>query len=73
MTLGGLAGLLRDAAPDEFQHAWAAGLMDVHRGRAPDVVTAQSRRGRRARRSRSGRVRRILDAARLALWAGEAQ
>ena len=73
VTLGGLAGVLRDAAPDEFQHALAAGLMDVHRGREPDVVAAQA--GEDAVLVGVGltALDAVLDARRLALWAGEAQ
>lgn len=73
VTLGGLAGGLRDAAPDDFQHALAAGLMDVHRSQAPDVVTAQG--GEDAVLVGVGltALHAVLDAGRLALWAGEAQ
>jgi predicted NBD/HSP70 family sugar kinase len=73
VTLGGLAGMLRDAAPDDFQHALATGLMDVHRGHAPDVVTAQG--GEDAVLAGVGltALHAVLDARRLALWAGAAQ
>ncbi|MEV0154939.1 ROK family transcriptional regulator [Micromonospora sp. NPDC050686] len=40
VSLGGLAGPLRAAAPDDFQAAYAGGLMAFHRDRPPPVLDA---------------------------------
>ncbi|WP_244875633.1 ROK family protein [Winogradskya consettensis] len=40
VTLGGLAPLLRRAAPDAFERAYLDGLMAFHKGRPPAVVDA---------------------------------
>ncbi|WP_239158939.1 ROK family protein [Winogradskya humida] len=40
VTLGGLAPLLRRAAPDAFEQAYLDGLMAFHKGRPPAVVDA---------------------------------
>ncbi|WP_157408573.1 ROK family protein [Actinoplanes sp. N902-109] len=40
ITLGGLAPLLRAAAPQAFEQAYADGLMAFHRAQPPQVVTA---------------------------------
>jgi predicted NBD/HSP70 family sugar kinase len=40
VTLGGLAPLLRAAAPEAFERAYADGLMAFHRGHLPAVVDA---------------------------------
>ncbi len=41
VTLGGLAGELRDAAPAAFEGGFDAGLMAVHRAQPPAVVAAR--------------------------------
>ena len=73
VTLGGLADVLRDAAPDSFERAFGAGLMDVHRDRPPNVVTARA--GDDAVLAGVGLAAfdAILDARRVAQWAGEAR
>ncbi len=69
VTVGGLAGLLRDAAPDAFQHAFEAGLMSVHRRRAPEVVTGRAGKDAVLLGTALATFDRVLDAPQLAVWA----
>jgi len=73
VTLGGLAGPLRDAAPGAFEQAFETGLMDVHRGAAPDVVTGPSDEDAVLVGVALAAFDQVLDARRLALWAGGAR
>jgi predicted NBD/HSP70 family sugar kinase len=70
VTLGGLAGAVREAAPVTFDQCFAAGLMTVHRETPPAVVTALA--GENAALIGAGLAAfdHVLDAARLAHWAG---
>jgi len=70
VTLGGLAGLLRDAAPGAFERAFEAGLMDVHRGGAPEVLTGLAGENAVLVGVALAAFDAVLDARRLALWAG---
>jgi len=69
VTLGGLAGAVRGAAPARFDESFASGLMAVHREAAPAVMTALA--GENAALIGAGLAAfdRVLDAARLARWA----
>ncbi len=73
VTLGGLAGPLRDAAPGAFQKAFEAGLMDVHRGDAPEIVTGLAGEDAVLVGVALAAFDQVLDARRLALWAGGAR
>jgi predicted NBD/HSP70 family sugar kinase len=73
VTLGGLAGSLRDAAPGAFEQAFEAGLMDVHRGDTPEVVTGVADDNAVLVGVALAAFDEVLDARRLALWAGEAR
>jgi predicted NBD/HSP70 family sugar kinase len=73
VTLGGLAGPLRDAAPGAFDAAFAAGLMGVHRADAPAVVTGLAGEDAVLVGVALTAFDQVLDARRLALWAGEAR
>ena len=73
VTLGGLAGPLRDAAPATFDPAFEAGLMDIHRGDAPEVVTGLAGEEAALVGVALAAFDRVLDADRLALWAGAAR
>jgi predicted NBD/HSP70 family sugar kinase len=70
VTLGGLAGPLRDAAPGAFTQAFETGLMDVHRGEAPDVVTGLAGENAALVGVGLATLDQVLDAKRLAAWAG---
>lgn len=72
VTLGGLAGPLRDAAPDAFQHAFEAGLMSVHRRPAPEIVAGRSGEDAVLVGTALAAFDRFLDAPQLALWASRA-
>jgi predicted NBD/HSP70 family sugar kinase len=69
VTLGGLAGLLRDAAPGDFEEAFRAGLMHVDRGDAPEVVTGPADENAVLVGVALTALDHVLDARRLALWA----
>jgi predicted NBD/HSP70 family sugar kinase len=73
VTLGGLAGPLRSAAPRDFEQAFEAGLMRVHRRDAPEVVTGLADENEVLVGVALAAFDQVLDAPRLALWAGEAQ
>ncbi len=73
LTLGGLAGPLRDAAPGAFEKAFEAGLMDVHRGEAPEIVTGSAGEDAVLIGVALAAFDQVLDARRLALWAGAAR
>jgi predicted NBD/HSP70 family sugar kinase len=72
VTLGGLAGPLRDAAPEAFQHAFGSGLMSAHRRPAPEVVTGRAGEDAVLVGTALATFDRILDAPQLALWARRA-
>src|SRR5436305_9704273 len=72
VTLGGLAGPLRDAAPGAFQHAFEAGLMSVHRVRAPEVATGRAGEDAVLVGIALATFDQVLDATQLAVWAGRA-
>ncbi len=72
VTLGGLAGALRDAAPHPFGEAFAAGLMTVHRRPAPEIVTGRAGSDAVLVGIALTTFDRILDAGQLALWAQRA-
>jgi predicted NBD/HSP70 family sugar kinase len=72
VTLGGLAGPLRDAAPDAFQDAFEAGLMSAHRRRSPEIVTGRAGEDAVLVGTAVATFDRILDAPQLALWARRA-
>jgi predicted NBD/HSP70 family sugar kinase len=69
VTLGGLAGSLRDAAPGDFEEAFRAGLMHVDRGDAPEVVTGPADENAVLVGVALTALDHVLDARRLALWA----
>jgi hypothetical protein len=69
VTLGGLAGALRDAAPNAFEHAFEAGLMSAHRRPAPEIATGRAGEDAVLIGTALVTFDRVLDAARLALWA----
>lgn len=73
VTLGGLAGQLRDAAPSAFEKAFDAGLMDVHRGDAPEIATGSAGEDAVLVGVALAAFDEVLDARRLALWAGVAR
>jgi predicted NBD/HSP70 family sugar kinase len=73
VTLGGLAGPLRDAAPGAFDRAFEAGLMDVHRGDAPEIVTGLAGEDAVLVGVALAAFDEVMDARRLALWAGGAR
>ena len=73
VSLGGLGGVLRDASPKTFQQAFAAGLMDVHRRQPPEIATAQGGEDAVLVGVSLAALDAVLDARRLALWAGKAQ
>lgn len=68
VTLGALAGPVRDAAPESFAAAYDAGLMSLHRERPPEVTAATA--GPDAVLAGVGltALDRTLDASRLAAW-----
>ncbi len=72
VTLGGLAGPLRNAAPRDFDQAFEAGLMRVLRRDAPEVVTGLADENEVLLGVAMAAFDQVLDARRLALWAGEA-
>ncbi|HEX3975948.1 MAG TPA: ROK family protein [Solirubrobacteraceae bacterium] len=69
VTLGGLAGPLRDAAPDAFQHAFEAGLMSAHRHPTPEIATGQAGEDAVLVGTALATFDQVLDAAQLARWA----
>jgi predicted NBD/HSP70 family sugar kinase len=71
VTLGGLAGPLRNAAPADFDAAFEAGLMRVHRRDAPEVLTGLADEDEVLVGVALAAFDQVLDARRLALWAGE--
>jgi predicted NBD/HSP70 family sugar kinase len=73
VTLGGLAGPLRDAATGAFEKAFEAGLMDVHRGGAPEIVPGSAGEDAVLVGVALAAFDQVLDARRLALWAGGAR
>ena len=72
VTLGGLAGSLRDAAPDHFEQALEAGLMDVHRADAPDILTGRAGENAVLIGVALAAFDEIMDARRVAVWASGA-
>lgn len=72
VTLGGLAGSLRDAAPGPFARTFAAGLMTVHRQSAPEVVAGRAGEDAVLVGTALTTLDRILDAPGLARWAQRA-
>jgi len=70
VTLGGLAGPLRDAAPDAFHDAFRAGLMDVHRPAPPEIATGAAGQDAVLVGGALTAFDRVLDAERIAAWAG---
>ncbi len=73
VTLGGLAGPLRDAAPGAFEKAFEAGLMYVHRGDVPEIVPGSAGEDAVLVGVALAAFDQVLDARRLALWAGGAR
>lgn len=73
VTLGGLAGPLRDAAPDAFKQAFDAGLMDVHRVDTPEVVTGLAGENAVLVGVALAAFDQVLDAERLARWSSRAR
>jgi hypothetical protein len=71
VTLGGLAGPLRDAAPRAFDEAFTRGLMDVHRAAPPPVATGQAGEDAVLTGAALAAFDEVLDAPRLARWASE--
>jgi predicted NBD/HSP70 family sugar kinase len=72
VTLGGLAGPLRDAAPEAFQHGFESGLMSAHCRPAPEIVTGRAGEDAVLVGTALAAFDRILDAPQLALWARRA-
>jgi predicted NBD/HSP70 family sugar kinase len=70
VTLGGLAAPLRDAGPDAFARAFTSGLMDVHRGAAPEVVAGLAGENAVLVGVALAALDQLLDARALAIWAG---
>jgi predicted NBD/HSP70 family sugar kinase len=73
VTLGGLAVTLRDAAPEVFGQAFQAGMMAAHRGAAPEVAAGRAGEGAVLAGVAIAAFDAVLDAERLARWAGEAR
>ncbi|HTX11438.1 MAG TPA: ROK family transcriptional regulator [Solirubrobacteraceae bacterium] len=73
VTLGGLAGPLRNAAPRDFEHAFEAGLMRVHRDDAPEVIVGAADENEVLVGVALTAFDEVLDARRLALWAMDAR
>ncbi len=73
VTLGGLAGPLRNSAPRDFEQAFEAGLMRVHRGDPPEVIVGAADENEVLVGVALAAFDEVLDASRLALWAGEAR
>ncbi|MFZ0377908.1 MAG: ROK family transcriptional regulator [Solirubrobacteraceae bacterium] len=73
VTLGGLAGPLRNSAPRDFEEAFEAGLMRVHRGDPPEVIVGAADENEVLVGVALAAFDEVLDARRLALWAGEAR
>jgi predicted NBD/HSP70 family sugar kinase len=73
VTLGGLAVPLREAAPDAFRQAFDAGLMNVHRADAPTVATGRAGEDAVLVGVALTALDQVLDARRLARWAGGAR
>ncbi len=73
VTLGGLAGPLRAAAIGDFEQAFEAGLMDVHRDDAPEVAAGLVGEDAALVGVALAAFDEVLDASRLALWASEAR
>jgi predicted NBD/HSP70 family sugar kinase len=72
VTLGGLAGPLRAAAPDAFHGAFEAGLMEMHRQATPDVATGGAGENAVLVGVGLSTFDRVLDAPQLARWASRA-
>jgi predicted NBD/HSP70 family sugar kinase len=73
VTLGGLAALLRAAAPEPFQDAFEAGLMDVHRVMPPEIAAGEAGEDAALVGVALATFDQILDPDRLAMWAGRAR
>jgi predicted NBD/HSP70 family sugar kinase len=73
VTLGGLAGPLRSSAPRDFEQAFEAGLMRVHRGDPPEVVVGVADENEVLVGVALTAFDQVLDARQLALWAGQAR
>ncbi len=73
VTLGGLAGPLRNSAPRDFEQAFEAGLMRVHRGDPPEVIVGVADENEVLVGVALAAFDEVLDARRLVVWAGEAR
>jgi predicted NBD/HSP70 family sugar kinase len=70
VTLGGLAGAVRSAAAQQFDRAFAHGLMAAHRAEPPSVITAHAGEDAALVGAGLSAFDEVLDAASLARWAG---
>jgi predicted NBD/HSP70 family sugar kinase len=73
VTLGGLAGTLRDAAPEAFEQAFEEGMMAVHRAAAPNVAASAPADDAVLLGVATAAFDAVLDAERLARWAAQAR
>jgi predicted NBD/HSP70 family sugar kinase len=73
VSLGGLADSLRKAAPRAFDRAFQTGLMDVHRAAPPEIVAGLGGANAVLAGVALATLDRVLDAQRLAQWAGRAR
>jgi predicted NBD/HSP70 family sugar kinase len=73
VTLGGLAGPLRDAAPEAFGQAFEEGMMTVHRGAAPEVAAGRAGEDAVLVGVAIAAFDAVLGAERLARWAMQAR
>ena len=73
VTLGGLAGSLLDAAPGVFERAFEDGLMAVHRPAPPEIVAGLAAEDAVLVGVGLTALDHVLDAQRLAQWAGGAR
>ncbi len=71
VTLGGLAGTLRDAAPEAFQQAFDGGMMAVHRVAPPTVKAGRAGEDAVLAGVAITAFDAVLDAERLARWAAQ--
>lgn len=69
VTLGGIAGQLREVSPDRFDQALLDGLMHVHRQAPPEVVAARSGEDAPLVGVGLSVFEQVLDAEHLAQWA----
>jgi predicted NBD/HSP70 family sugar kinase len=73
VTLGGLAGTLRDAAPEAFEQAFDAGMMAVHRAAPPEVAASRAAEDAVLSGAAITAFDAVLDAERLARWVAQAR